>query len=97
MKNLRDIQNILSHHEKVLKKKYQINAIGIFGSFARGEQNETSDVDLLVVFDEVPDLLKFVNLERYLEDLLELKVDLVRKQAIRKELKQQIMSEVIMA
>lgn len=97
MKNLQDIRNILSHHEKYLKKTYQINAIGIFGSFARGDQNETSDVDILVVFDEVPDLLKFVNLERYLEDLLEIKVDLVRKQAIRKEMQQQIMSEVIMA
>lgn len=96
MKNLQEIRDILSEHGKELKRKYRIKEIGIFGSFVRDEQKKTSDVDILVEFEEVPDLLKFVNLERYLEELLQIKVDLVRKQAIRKELKERILEEVVM-
>ncbi|MEW6380673.1 MAG: nucleotidyltransferase family protein [bacterium] len=69
--------------------------IGIFGSYARGEQKKRSDVDILVEFDEVPDLFKFIELERYLEKLLKVKVDLVRKKAIWPELKDLILKEVV--
>ncbi|RLG57218.1 MAG: nucleotidyltransferase, partial [Candidatus Hydrothermarchaeota archaeon] len=61
----------------------------------RGEQREASDVDILVEFYETPDLLKFIELERYLEEILGVKVDLVRKQAIREELRERILKEVV--
>lgn len=54
-----------------------------------------SDIDILVEFEEVPDLFRFLELERYLEGLLGLKVDLVRKKALREELKDTILSEVV--
>ena len=97
MKDLQEIRDILSRHKKELKRKYKLRKIGIFGSYVRGEQREDSDVDILVDFDELPDLLKFVNLEHYLEELLQLKVDLVRRQALRKELKERVLGEVVMA
>jgi predicted nucleotidyltransferase len=95
MKSLKEVITILSAHKEELKRRYKIKEIGIFGSFAKNEQRETSDVDILVEFDEVPDLLKFIEMERYLEMLLGLKVELVRKKAIRDELKPQILKEVI--
>jgi hypothetical protein len=52
-------------------------------------------VDILVEFEEVPDLLTFIEIEIYLEKLLKKKVDLVRKGAIRPELKKRILSEVM--
>jgi predicted nucleotidyltransferase len=95
MKTLNKIEKILTEYKAKLKREYKIREIGIFGSFVRGEQKKTSDFDILVEFDEVPDLLKFIELERFLEELLKIKVDLVRKQAIRKELKERILKEVI--
>ncbi|HEY9751074.1 MAG TPA: nucleotidyltransferase domain-containing protein, partial [Allocoleopsis sp.] len=50
----------------MLQEHYKVSELGIFGSYVRQEQTETSDVDLLVEFSEIPSLLKFVNLENYL-------------------------------
>ncbi|GCC10026.1 nucleotidyltransferase domain protein [archaeon] len=97
MKDLEEIKRILTAHLKELEEKYQVKSIGIFGSVVRGEQKKTSDVDILVDFHEVPDLLEFVALERHLEEILEIKVDLVRKQVIRHELQDRILSEVVEA
>ncbi len=94
MRTLKEIQSILSAHKDKINKKYKTKEIGIFGSFVRGEQEKTSDIDIVVEFYEVPDLLKFIELESYLEEILGIKVDLVRKQAIRKELKEKILMEV---
>lgn len=95
MKNLEDIQRTISLHKKKLCRKYAISEIGVFGSYARGEQTSTSDLDILVDFYELPDLLTFCEIERVLEEIIGVKVDLVRKPAIRKELKENILSEVI--
>ncbi|MFH1317662.1 MAG: nucleotidyltransferase family protein [Candidatus Omnitrophota bacterium] len=95
MKNLKEIQKILAAHKEEMQKRYNLKEIGIFGSFARGEQNKTSDIDILVEFQEVPDLLRFIELERYFEDLLKMKVDLVRKFSVRSELKDIILREVV--
>ncbi len=82
MKTLGEIQKILRQQKEFLKEKYKIKEIGIFGSFVRGEQTYTSDIDILVEFEEVPSLLKFVKLENYLSDLLGVKVDLVEKRLL---------------
>ena len=95
MKPRKDIEKILKEHRKELAEKYKVKELGIFGSCVRDEQRKRSDVDILVEFDEVPDLLKFIELERHLERLLGRKVDLVRKQALRQELRDTILSEVI--
>lgn len=95
MKKYKMIAEILKKHKKELNEKYKVKEIGIFGSYVRGEQKRGSDVDILVEFEEVPDLFKFLELERYLESLLKLKVDLVRKKALREELRDIILSEVI--
>ena len=95
MKTLNEIQKILEFHKKDLEVKYKIREIGVFGSIVRGEMKRGSDVDILVDFIEVPDLLKFIEIERKLEKLLRKKVDLVEKTAIRPELKETILEEVI--
>jgi len=60
-----------------------------------GASKKTSDVDILVDFEELPDLLKFIEIENYLEKLLKRKVDLVEKSSVREELKKSILDEVI--
>ncbi|MCD6542143.1 MAG: nucleotidyltransferase family protein [Thermoplasmata archaeon] len=92
---LEEIQKILAKHKKELYERYKIKEIGIFGSFVRGEEKEGSDIDILVEFEEVPGLIKFIEIEEYLSKLLGRKVDLVRKPAIRKELRHRILKEVV--
>ncbi|OHE58264.1 MAG: nucleotidyltransferase [Thermodesulfovibrio sp. RBG_19FT_COMBO_42_12] len=95
MKTVEEIKEILKEHKEEVSRKYKVSEIGIFGSFVRGEQKKRSDLDILVEYEEIPDLLEFVNLERYLQRLLRKKVDLVRKEAIRPELKDRILKEVV--
>lgn len=89
------VAQAIRNHRRTLSDKYKVSEIGIFGSTARGGQNGTSDIDILVDFREVPDLLKFVELELYLEKLLKRKVDLVDKQGLRSELRDDILNEVV--
>lgn len=88
---------ILRSHRVTLQERYRVREIGIFGSFARGEQRRRSDIDILVDFDEIPDLFMFIGLADYLEEILRIKVDLVRKPVIRKEFREQILREVVYA
>jgi len=97
MKSLEEIKKILAAHKKGLEEEYGVKSLALFGSIVRGEEKETSDVDILVDFHEVPDLLEFLALETHLEGLLGIKVDLVRKQVIRPELRDRILGEAVEA
>ena len=90
-----DILEMLGQNMQDIKKKYKVKEIGIFGSHVRNEQKKKSDVDILVEFEEIPDLFEFIALERYLQRLLKKRVDLVRKKAIRPELKNRILKEAV--
>lgn len=94
-KTLKEIIEAIKKRKKVLQEKYKVKEIGIFGSYVRGEQTEKSDVDILVDFYELPDIFNLLKLERSLRGTLKCRVDVVRKQAIRKELRDQILSEAI--
>lgn len=95
--NLEKIIKILKEHKDELKLKYGIREIGIFGSYVRGEEKYSSDIDILVDFD--PDvrlsLLDFIELEIYLSDLLGIKVDLVDKQALKPKIGRQVLNELV--
>lgn len=95
--NLEEIIKILKEHKEEIKKKYHVKEIGLFGSFIRGEEKESSDIDILIDFD--PDarisLLDFIELEDYLSELLGVKVDLVDKQALKPRIGKRILNEVI--
>jgi hypothetical protein len=95
MKTIEEIKKILGDHKAEVIQKYNVSELGIFGSFVRGEQKRRSDIDILVDFYEIPDLFKFIELERYLQKLLRKKVDLVDKQGIKPQLKAIILKEVI--
>jgi len=95
MKGIENIKKILADHKDELREKYRITAIGIFGSYVRGEQKKKSDIDILVVFDEPISLLDLVGAENYLSDLLTMKVDLVPKEDLRPELKNIILKETV--
>ena len=79
-----------------LRKEYGIENIGLFGSLVRNEQNESSDIDLLIEIQaEMLSLIKYMKLKFFLEDILGRKVDLVLKRAIKPRLRERILKEVI--
>ena len=92
--SLEEVMETLSKSKRGLFEQYKIRELGIFGSLVRGEERKRSDVDVLVTFEEIPDLLRFIELERRLQRLLGKKVDLVRKEAIRPVIKERILREV---
>ena len=72
----------LSEHKVELQTKYPLKSIALFGSYARGEQSEESDIDVLVEFSE-PVGMEFIDLLLELEEIFNRKVDLVSKRAIK--------------
>ena len=94
---LTEITNVLKKNEKELNMLYRIKRIGIFGSYIRNEAKEKSDLDILVEFEQDADigLLKFVEIENYLSDLLDVKVDLVEKSALKPRIGRRILEEVV--
>ena len=96
MRNRNDIIGILNSLKSEIRDNYKAEIIGIFGSYARGEQNKYSDVDILVRFYEGATLFDLVGLSDLLEDKLKIKVDVVSERALRPELKDQILKEVVM-
>jgi uncharacterized protein len=90
-----NVMDILKDHEKSIKQQYGVKKIGIFGSFARGEQKEASDIDVLVEFEKGQKTFDhFMDLKFYLEELFSRKVDLVTIDALRPQLKEDILKEV---
>ena len=86
------IKNIILIH----LKEYNPKKVGIFGSFARGENKKSSDLDILVEFRNSPSLLTLIRLENELTEILGIKVDLVTTGAIQsKRIKKSIKKDLI--
>jgi len=96
MKTRQEIEEVLSKEKKHLKDEFHVQGIGLFGSYARGEERPESDIDLLVDFDEPIGLFRYIELEDYLSDLLGLKVDLVTRNALKPRIGKNILQEVVM-
>ncbi len=71
------ILDYLASHKDEFQKKYQIQSIGIFGSYARNEATKESDIDIFVKMK--PDLFKLVGLKEQIEEDLQKKVDVIRE------------------
>jgi len=77
-------------------KRFKVKIIGIFGSAARNENTELSDIDILVEFETGATLFDLSALKIYLEEKLNKKVDVVSKKALRKEIEPNIFSDLIL-
>lgn len=85
----------LAAHRADLAKRYHLSELGVFGSFARGEQQPGSDIDVLVDFETTPSLFALIALEDELHSLLGLPVDLAVKSALRPHVGAHILREVV--
>jgi predicted nucleotidyltransferase len=93
-----DILALLRQHEPELKKQFGVAKIGIFGSFARGEERLDSDVDVLVTFQKGKKTFdNLMGTKFYLEDLFKRKVDLVTDAALKPLIRDPILQDVVYA
>lgn len=92
---LEQIMAILRRHWPSLATEYHVRSMGVFGSYVRHEEKPGSDIDLLISFEETPSLLKFIELENRLSDLLGGKVDLVMKEALKPNIARRVLPEVV--
>ena len=83
MYNTHQILKILESQKRELTKKYPISEMGLFGSYARGDYNEHSDIDILVDFNERIDGFDYIKIAHHLEDAFKQKIDLVSRKGIK--------------
>jgi predicted nucleotidyltransferase len=96
METKEGITETLQRFKPILQEKFKVREIGIFGSCVRGEESEESDVDILVEFSE-PIGWEFIDLMEFLEKILGRKVNLVTVRALKPQLKDKILKEVVYA
>jgi len=95
MERLEDLKAILSSKKGELRQKYGVKEIGLFGSYIRGEERESSDLDVLVEFERPVDFFLFLELEEELQRILRVKVDLVRRKVLKPFVKEHVLKEVV--
>ncbi len=93
-RDLGEIRGLLRQYLPQMREKYGVAWIGLFGSYVRGEACPGSDLDVLVRFHRTPGLIRFVELENDLSDLLGVRVDLVMADSLRPDIGQRVLAEV---
>jgi len=94
MKTTKEIEERIKDFKPFLTEKFKVKEIGIFGSYVRGEASEESDVDILVEFYE-PIGWEFFDLKETLEEILGKKVDIVTMKALKPQLRNKFLNEVV--
>ena len=95
MRTLDEIQRMIGNEKQKLSEDFHVKAIGIFGSYVRGEQHGDSDIDLLVDLDEGVTLLDLIGLQLHLEEILSQKVDVVMRDGLKPRIASRILGEVM--
>ena len=95
MKSFEELKAELEAIKPELKKRYKVATIAIFGSYSRGEQTESSDLDVLVTFSQPIGVYRFIEVEQFIRKNLGVKVDLVQKGALLPMIKDQILNETV--
>jgi predicted nucleotidyltransferase len=93
--DLQELSRALRAELPRLARQYGVTSLALFGSYVRHEQRPDSDLDVLVTFNQVPSLLRLIELENQLSDLLHVKVDLVLRDSLKPAIGQRILSEAL--
>lgn len=91
----KDILSILKNLKDEVEREYAVKTMGVFGSVARDEQAEGSDVDLLVEFSRPVPISLLIRLEEFLSGKLGRKVDLVTPDTLKPVIRQDVLAEVV--
>ncbi len=90
-----DVLKLLRTHKAILAQRFGVTGLALFGSFARDQAADDSDVDILVRFDAPPNWQRYFGAQEYLEDLLGKSVDMATNQDLRVEIRPYVEREAI--
>ena len=93
-RDVAELRKVLRQQLPLLGERYGVASLGLFGSYVRRQAGPASDFDLLVRFHRAPGLIRFIELENYLSDLLGVRVDLVMPEALKPNIGQRVLAEV---
>ena len=94
-KRIAELTALFRQQLPLLQAQYGVHTLAVFGSYARGEQRDTSDLDVLVTFQQPPSLLTFLALEQHLADLVGIDVDLVMGDALKPMIGKHILADQV--
>ena len=94
-RDVEHLRDMLRQELPTLTHRYHVASLGLFGSYVRQENRPDSDLDVLVTFSETPSLLRLIELEDHLSDILGVKVDLVMRDALKPEIGRRVLAEVV--
>jgi len=95
MIGIEEIKSEIRKSMPILRDKYKVKTIGVFGSYIRGEQGKRGEIDILVDFYETIDLFTFVELEDFLSETIGMKVDLVMEDTLKPRIRDSILKEAV--
>lgn len=90
-----EIKSIIKNNSQNISTRFKAEVIGIFGSYARGEEKKDSDIDILVKFEKGATLFDLVELSEYLENILGIPVDVVSQRALHPMIKDEVLKEMV--
>lgn len=93
--DLDQVKETINKHIDFLKVTYHVKGIGVFGSVARADNTQSSDIDILVEFSKPIGFFKFIELEEILSKIIGKKVDLVTKKALKPAIREEVLRETI--
>lgn len=93
--NRSEILNMLQAHKPTLAERFGVTGLALFGSYARDQATEDSDVDILVSFNGPATSKTFFGVQFYIEDLLGCRVDLATEKALRPEIRPYVEREAL--
>jgi len=93
--SLEGIRELIEQHRPELKRQFHVDKIGVFGSYARGDQKKTSDVDFLVSFDAPVSYFTIGGLYGYLKDAMGRDVDVVPREDLRPEFVENVLKDAV--
>lgn len=93
--NRADVLDFLRQHKPIMKERFGVSDISLYGSFARDEAREDSDIDVVVKFGVKPTFRSYFGAQVYLEDVFGRSVDLARMHELRKEIRPYVERDLI--
>ena len=94
-KSISEIKDTLRSQMPILSRQYRVKSMSLFGSYTKGQDRSDSDLDILVEYTELPGLIKYIELENRLSDLLGIKVDLVIRDSLKPRIWENVLSDSI--
>ncbi len=88
-----ELRDMVREQLPLLEQRYGVASLGLFGSYVRREAGPKSDLDVLVRFHRTPGLIRFIEMENYLSDLLGVRVDLVMAEALKPGIGERVLAE----